>query len=780
MRHTLNNRMAQPLLSWVAPVLHIRNRIQAAVIAHRSLFIAGALVVYLGGWTGVGASFWYLHAAAEGLPDAAAVSGAGSMARATTIADGKGRHAFTIFQERRLQVPLSRVSPNLIQAIIAIEDRRFYNHGGIDPIRIAGAAINDLVKYRAEQGGSTITQQLARLTLLTPEKTIRRKLQEVVLAVRFERTFTKDEILELYLNKAYFGDGLYGVEAASLGYFGRHASELSVAEAALIAGLVKSPSTYAPTVSRERALARRNIVLHVMRRTGAIDESTCQSALRSPLLLNDTLRREEAYGQYFKEEVRKQLVELFGWDRVYQDGLKVETTIDLDMQKAAEAEVAKALGTIEQRQMRHRRSRTAAAGKDPLQAALVAIDPRTGEVRAMVGGRDFDESRFNRATQSRRQPGSAFKPFVYAAALERGFTPATQITGLNQPVFTVDGAWLPEDEHLEGDAISMRAALRMSSNRAAVSMLRTIGIPAAADYAEQLGVGKLPRVPSLALGSGEVTLLAMTSAFGAFANEGRLATPSLIRRVTTSDGQVLYEATVTPRRAVSPATAFLITSMLQDVVNAGTASKVREIGFRLPAAGKTGTTNDYRDAWFVGYTPALVTGVWVGYDQPRTIIRGGYAADVTVPLWARFMMVAARTDKPEQFRRPSTVTAVDVCRLSGRLATDSCRRADARMAYTEYFARGTTPIDLCLLHRFDGLRALVTVLASEVPMPSPVVAGAVSVGETPAPQPAGQAGAVTPPEAPVKKKRGFWGRLFGVGGNDRKDKPGPRQPSSRR
>jgi 1A family penicillin-binding protein len=748
-------------------VLDTRSRIQAAVIAHRSLFLAAAFVVYLGGCTGLGASFWYLHAAAKGLPDAAAVSAAGSMARATTIADGAGRHAFTIFQEQRLQVPLSRVSPNLIQAILAIEDRRFYNHGGIDPIRIAGAAVNDLVKYRAEQGGSTITQQLARLTLLTPEKTIRRKLQEVVLAARFERTFTKDQILELYLNKAYFGDGLHGVEAASLGYFGRHASELSVAEAALIAGLVKSPSTYAPTVSPERAVARRNIVLRAMRRTRAIDEGTYQSALRSQLRLNDTLRREEAYGRYFKEEVRKQLVEKFGWNRVYQDGLKVETTIDLDMQKAAEAEVAKALGNIEQQLKRHRRSRS--GKEDPLQAALVAIDPRTGEVRAMVGGRDFDGSRFNRATQSRRQPGSAFKPFVYAAALERGFTPATQITGLSQPVFTDAGAWIPADEHLDGDAISMRAALRMSSNRAAVSMLRTIGIPAAADYAEQLGVGKLPRVPSLALGSGEVTLLAMTSAFGAFANEGQLATPSLIRRVTTSDGQVLYEAKVTPRRAVSPATAFLITSMLQDVINAGTGSKVREIGFRLPAAGKTGTTNDYRDAWFVGYTPVLVTGVWVGYDQPRTIIRGGYAADVTVPLWARFMMTASRADTPQQFRRPSTVMTADVCRLSGRLATDSCRRADPRMAYTEYFARGTAPIDVCLLHRFGGLRALFTTApASEVTIPSPVVARAVV--EPQAPQPASQMTAAAPAEAPEKKKRGFWGRLFGKGDGARPDK----------
>ena len=742
----------------------IRHQIEAAVIAHRSLFLAAAFVVCFGAWTGVGGSLYYLHAAAAGLPDDTAVRAVGSMARATTIADTKGRHAFTIFQERRLQVPLSRVSPSMIQAILAIEDRRFYNHGGIDPIRIAGAAVYDLVTYSADQGGSTITQQLARLTLLTPDKTLRRKLQEAVLATRFERTYTKNEILELYLNKAYFGDGLYGVEAASLGYFGRHAAELGVVEAALIAGLVKSPSTYAPTAHPNRAITRRNIVLRAMREVRAIDDKTYQAAVRTPLRLNDTLRREEAFGRYFKEEVRKELVERFGWDRVYTEGLKVETTLDLDMQKAAETEVARALADVEQRQAS--RKRGAAAAKDPLQAALVAIDPRTGEVRAMVGGRDFDGSRFNRATQSRRQPGSAFKPFVYAAALERGFTPATQITGLSEPMYGVGGAWLPEDEHLEGDAITMRAALRMSSNRAAVSMLRTIGIPAAVQYAENLGVGKMPSVPSLALGSGEVTLLSLTAAFGAFANEGRLATPSLIRRVTTSDGRVLYEAAVSAKRAVSPATAFLITSMLQDVVNAGTAANAREIGFRLPAAGKTGTTNDYRDAWFVGYTPALVTGVWVGYDQPRTIMRGAYAAQVTVPLWARFMMDATRGDKPERFRAPSTVKAVEVCRTSGRLVTDSCRRADGGMAFTEYFARGTEPADFCVLHRSDGLRALFTMRTPEVVLPSPSAAVARARNESPAPPPASHAAAAPPPqpEAPAKKKRGFWGKLFGKGG----------------
>jgi 1A family penicillin-binding protein len=730
-------------------------RVEAALKAHCLLCLAGALVLWVGACAALAASLWYIHAAVRALPDHAAIRAAGSMVRATTIADVKGRHAFTIFEERRLQVPLARVSPVLVDAILAIEDRRFYDHRGIDPIRIAGAALHDLLKFRAEQGGSTITQQLARLSLLTPETTIRRKLQEAILARRLEQTFSKSEILELYLNKAYFGDGLYGVEAASLGYFGKHAAELSLPEAALIAGLVKSPSTYAPTVSPDRALARRQVVLGAMRRSGVLDQSAYESALRTPLRLTDALRREEAYGRYFKEEVRKQLVELFGWTRVHRDGLHVETTLDLEMQKAAEAEVARALTDIERRQARSRRAR----GNDQdLQAALVAIDPRSGEVRAMVGGRDFERSRYNRVTQARRQAGSAFKPFVYAAALEQGFTPSTLITGLNEPVTTSNGAWLPDDEHLEGDAITMRAALRTSSNRAAVRVLGEIGIPTAVNYVRQLGVETPPAVPSLALGSGEVTLLSLTSAFCAFANEGQLATPTLIRRVTTREGEVLYQAAGTARPAVTPTTAFLITSMLQDVVNAGTAARARQLGFRLPAAGKTGTTNDYRDAWFVGYTPKLVTGVWVGYDQPRTIVRGGYATELTVPLWARFMTVATRHDKAEQFRPPSTVIGVDLCPASGRLAREACHRDPEAKVYTEYFARGSQPLDPCDRHRPDVLRALLRELGIPVSARDGSVAADARHAHA---EPSGDSDAASDTPSLPKKKRGFWARLFG-------------------
>jgi penicillin-binding protein 1A len=545
---------------------------------------------------------------------------------------------------------------------------------------------------------------------------------------------------------------------------------------------VKSPSTYAPTINLDRAVARRNVVLQAMRDTGAINDATYRSAIAGQPHLEDALRSEESYGQYFKEEVRKQLVQRFGWDRVYEGGLKVYTTLDIDMQKAAEAEVARSLAEIEHRQAA-RRATEAAPATEPLQAALVAMDPGTGEVRAMVGGRDFDQSHFNRATQARRQAGSAFKPFVYAAALEQGFTPATVIAALQTPISTLQGDWLPDD-HGGGSAMSMRTALRTSSNRAAVSLLQQVGISTAVSYAQRLGITNVPAVPSLALGSGEVTLLSMTSAYSAFDHQGMLTPPSLIRRVEDASGRVMYTSPAQEHRALSEAAAFIMTSMMSDVINAGTAWQARRVGFTLPAAGKTGTTNEYRDAGFIGFTPHLVAGVWVGYDTPRTIMANGYAGDLAVPLWGRFMAAATRGDKPDRFRMPSSVVPVTICRLSGKLATDACRGAvvfdqdgeatDRSMVYTEYFVRGTEPTDYCPLHTMP----YATVATSGTVSSMPNVATAVDTGSSaaapfggaraaasgPAAQgenPATTQSPATPPTEEKPRKRGFWGRLFG-------------------
>src|SRR6185503_2893312 len=466
--------------------------------AHRRTFVGAVVTLSLLMWAVAATGLWLIVGVASGLPDNNALRGVGSMARATTVLDASGATAFTIYKEQRIEVPLSQVSPHLISALVAIEDQRFFDHGGVDVIRIVGAAWKNVLDGWGSQGGSTITQQLARQSLLTREKTVTRKLTEIVVAARLEQEFTKSQILELYFNKIYFGDGLYGVEAASLGYFGKHAADLDVAEAALLAGLVKAPSTYAPTVNLARARARRNAALDSMRAAGAIDEPTLRAAKATTIELHDALRGQESYGQYFKEEVRKELVRQFGWERVYEGGLKVYTTLDLNLQKAAEAEVQRAVSEIEKRQAASRGKRAAAASDEPLQAALVALDPHTGEVRAMVGGRSFDDSHFNRVTQARRQAGSAFKPFVYAAALERGYTPASIISALDTPIMTLQGAWVPDD-HGTSDEMTMRAALRLSSNRAAVQMLQDIGIPAAVSAAQRLGLGDVPGVPSLAL-----------------------------------------------------------------------------------------------------------------------------------------------------------------------------------------------------------------------------------------------------------------------------------------
>jgi 1A family penicillin-binding protein len=751
----------------VIETAHIyQRRVMAMAEAHRRLSIAAVVVVSSCAVIAIGTTIWFVVSIVGSIPDTAALRGIGTMAQATTLLDAQDHQAFTIFREQRIDVPLSRVSRGLVAAIIAIEDQRFYDHRGVDVVRVMGAALNNVLEGRLAQGGSTITQQLARQSFLTPDKTVRRKLTEALVAARIEKQFNKNEILSLYLNKVYFGDGLYGVEAASLGYFGKHASDVSVAEAALLAGLVKAPSSYAPTVSIERATARRNVVLQAMRDEKMIDRPAYEAAIKAPVVLNDGLRQGEAYGQYFKEEVRRFLVERFGWERVYEGGLKVYTTIDLQMQKAAEAEVARGLADIEKRQGKLKTS-----GTDALQAALVAMDPHTGDVRAMVGGRDFALSSFNRATQAKRQPGSAFKPFVYAAALERGFTPGTLLTNLDEPIMTLQGAWVPEDEHLESPTMTMRTALRTSSNRAAVRMLEDVGIPVTVQYAKQLGVGSVPSVPSLALGSGEVTLVSMTAAFGTFANSGMVPTPVLVRRVETTSGEVLYADEHVQQRAVSDATAFQMSEMLADVVNSGTAWPARREGFLLPAAGKTGTTNDYHDAWFVGFTPRLVTGVWVGYDQPKKIISRGYAAELAVPLWAKFMIQATQQDGARWFGRPRNVTSVSICRLSGKLATDSCRDAVIKdkngeltrqsMVYAENFVLGTEPTESCPIHgRVLGgpLRALAALIAPRSSAQAQRVSSqpvAAVVHEEP-----------PPPKAdpqPAPRKRGFWGRVFGVG-----------------
>jgi penicillin-binding protein 1A len=748
---------------------------------------AMAIAVFLvSGWVA-----WFSYDLTAGLPDGKAIRGLGDMAQATTLYDAKDQPVFTIFKEQRIEIPLEKMSPHFLKAVLSIEDQRFYDHTGVDAIRVGAAVLKNVREGRRAEGGSTITQQLARQSFLSRDKTYRRKLKEVILAAHIEGIYDKNEILTLYLNKVYFGDGLYGVEAAARGYLGKPAAELDVAEAALLAGLIQSPSSYAPTVNLDRALARRNIVLNAMTSTGVIDAPTAEKAKKSKVKLDNGLEIRETYGLYFKEQVRKDLVDRFGWERVYQGGLKVYMTMDSDLQQAAEKLVEKSLVEIESRPgFKHpaRKALTAKEGESPayLQGSLLSLDPTTGHVVAMVGGRDFTESRFNRATQAKRQSGSAFKPFVFAAALEAGFSPATVITNLDAPIETLQGKWVPEDEHSTATSMTMRTALKTSSNRAAVQMLNTVGIDKTVGYAQRLNVGTPPSVPSLALGTSDVTLMSLTAAYGAFAAEGVVRPPVLIRRVEDSDGNILYQDEQKSAQAVSKATAYLMSSMLADVVNHGTGYRARQSGFTLPAAGKTGTTNDYLDAWFVGYTPRIVTGVWLGFDQPQTIISNGYAGELAVPMWAGYMKVATKGHKQDWFERPADVVGVNVCRVSGKRPNDGCDTVEVlsrdglvesrSMIYTEYFTKGSQPSGICQLHPHRGLLDRIAGVFGENDSPRPVSAEEVGLapanpasttGASPAPAPSPNA----PPPAKVeedkeKKKGGFWGRLFG---RDKKD-----------
>jgi penicillin-binding protein 1A len=740
------------------------------------------------------------------------------MAQSTTIYDVNDRPVFTIFKEQRIEVPLDRISPNFLEAVISVEDQRFYEHSGVDAIRVGAAVLRNIEEGRRAEGGSTITQQLARQSFLTRDKTYRRKLKEVILAAYIESVYSKKEILELYLNKVYFGDGLYGVEAAARGYFAKSASDLTVDEGALLAGLIQSPSSYAPSVNLDRAVARRAVVLQTMVASGAIDQATADRARKAPVRLANSLEIKETSGLYFKEQVRRELVERFGWQRVYQGGLRVSTTLDPELQQAAERLVEKGLHDIERRSGFGFPPRAAdapragvasasqsatkeTASTEYLQGALVAFDPTNGYVRALVGGRDFDESRFNRAVQARRQAGSAFKPFVFAAAIEAGYSPASVITNLNDPILTAQGDWVPEDEHTTADSMTLRTALRTSSNRAAVQLLNSVGIPRAVDYAKRLSVGTPPSVPSLALGAGEVTLLSMTAAYGAFANGGVVRSPVFIRRVEDSEGKVLYTDEGKSQRAISETTAFLMASMLSDVINHGTAYRARQAGFTLPAAGKTGTTNEYVDAWFVGFTPHLVTGVWMGFDQPKTILRNGYAGELAVPVWASFMKTATRGDKPDQFKRPANIAAVNVCRVSGKLPNGGCDDVEVvtrdgflerrSMIYTEYFVRGSEPTALCPLHEplslLDRLAGVFGKDNHAPPVPADEVGPTAPAASKPGPQPTPPAATRAPaPAAPPttsepaseepKKKRGFWSRVFGLGKDKEKKQEAPKKP----
>jgi 1A family penicillin-binding protein len=596
----------------------------------------------------------------------------------TTFTWADGRPWFRMDEQRR-DVPLASISPLLRDAVIAVEDHRFYKHVGIDPLGVARAAWTN-VRTDEVQGASTLTQQLARTLFLSNRRTWSRKLEEAALALVLEQQLSKDEILELYLNRVYLSSGVYGVEPLSQRLFGKSSSDVTLAEAALIAGLIQAPSALSPWSNLDGAMERGRTVLARMRQEGYINEAQERDAGRVRLRIRPYAVAVDARAGYAKEYLRQRFRDEFGGD--HPPDWMVRTSFLPPVQDAAERAVANGLRRL---------------GRRDLQAALVAIEPATGDVVAMVGGRDFLESPFNRAVRARRQPGSTFKPFVFAAALSEGWSPVQVIDGLRAVAIPDETGheWSPRNVSLSPDAaLTLREALVESNNRAAAALQQRIGSRPVLRLASDSGLAGQPDVPSLALGSGLVTPLELARGYSAFANGGWRVEPRGVLQVTDADGGLVFDQRIQRAQAMSDAVAFQVTSMLQDVVSRGTGEIIRSHGVTFPVAGKTGTTNDFKDAWFAGYSSSLVAVVWVGLDQPASMGREYYGAKVAGPIWAEFMRRASATYRPQAFRPPRTVRAVSLCRVSYAKPVNGCP------VYDEYFKAGDAePSRLCTQHR---------------------------------------------------------------------------------
>lgn len=671
------------------------SRSRKAKILIKTALILGAIIV--------GIIFAAVIRLSAGLPSIEVIKNY-QPAASTKILDCQGRFVVEFFEQRRTPVPLSQIPQNLKDALIIVEDKRFYSHWGVDFIRIFGAAFYNLKSFRFRaQGASTITQQLARTMFLTLDKTLIRKIKEMLLAFELERTYSKDEILELYLNMVYFGHGMHGVEAAAQAYFNKSVQNLDLAQCALIAALPKAPHIYSPYINPQSALKRRNFFLKTLYQHKKITQTAFDKAIAEPLGVRPKMSlKNEA--PYFVEEIRKYLVDKYGEEFVYTSGAVIYSTLDLDMQRSANQAVEANLSKIERDyKLPNRKAKydtlvmtDTLAKPNYLQGALVAIDPQTGYVRVMLGGRDFGRSQFNRAVQAKRQAGSAFKPFVYAAAIEQGFTPAdleedTPLT-INIPG-TADYTPTNFDHKFMG-TMTLRRALALSRNIVAVRLISKVSPEAVTRYANAMGISsQLKPYYSLALGSCDVTLQDMTSSFCALANNGYKVKPILFTKIVDADGRVLEENNIQSELALDAKIAYSVTQMLKSVVDAGTGYAVRRLGFSYPAAGKTGTTDDYTDNWFIGYTPDLVCGVWVGYDQKKTVFRGATGGGVAAPIWAEFMNGIKPMLSGRDFSQPDSMIWVRVCDLTGYLATSRCPKTRE-----EIFIVGHEPSQQCMYH----------------------------------------------------------------------------------
>jgi penicillin-binding protein 1A len=582
------------------------------------LLIAGLVTVAIG--TGLA---WFLSL---DLPDIRSMDDNRPLV-ATRVVDRHGRPIDAIYKQYRIVITQHEMTPLLRKAFVAAEDSRYFSHPGIDLWSILRAAINNLRSGHRGQGGSTITQQVTRALMLDRKKTYQRKLTEAILAYRLDHILSKQDVLTIYLNEIYLGEGAYGVEAAARTYFSKSARELNLAEAALLAGLPQSPSRYSPIHHWQAAKARQRYVLNRMAEDGIITPAHARSAYNRPIRLNPSGAMKQAAG-YFTDYVRSLLAREYGEKALYREGLTVWTTLDSRLQQAAVTTLAQGL----------KRARANLSGRAGLQGALVAIDSATGAIRALVGGASYTKSPFNRAVAARRQPGSVFKPIIYAAAFEQGISPELRLDDAPLLIRNPDGTtWKPRNySHTYRGPTSLREALIHSNNIVTIKLLQKIHPGPAIALARKMGIHSelKPELP-LALGAFPVTVLEMTGAYTVFADGGLYHVPRAITRVRDRKGRVRPWPAPPVRQPVSAATARTMTDILGQVISRGTGSQARGIP---GAAGKTGTSDDNRDAWFIGYTDTLTTGVWVGYDRGRTLGRGGTGGRIAAPIWKEFML----------------------------------------------------------------------------------------------------------------------------------------------
>lgn len=634
------------------------------------------------------------------------------MRERSTVFDMDAKIYSRLQGENRIVVPRSDVSAHFVNALLAREDARFYSHRGVDPIGIVRAIFRNVKGGGATQGASTLTQQLARNSFPLGGKNIHRKLLEAFVAARIEQHYSKEEILEHYMNRIYFGAGVYGIETASLAYFGKHAKDLSLAESAMIAGIIRGPTRYSPVRNMKGALRERDTVLERLVKAEKITAAQAAAAKTAPIAL---VRKRPLGAQenYAMDMVQRELEVLLSDEQQAQGGMKIYTTIDPALQRAADASVDAQLRKVEARAgYAHPRKAdfSAEAKQDELQTpylqgALVAIDNRTGGIRALVGGRDYSESKLNRAVQAERQVGSTWKPFVYAAAFGRGLLPGGTIDDGPIQRGEIQGAanWTPDnsDGSYKG-AMRAEEGLILSRNTMSVRVGDRAGLEEIARVARVVGIEEMPRQPAVYLGAFEAKLADLTSAYTVFPNGGVRRQSYIIERIDDAMGEVIYRSGHLQSRVLDAGVCWEVNAALAKVIERGTAQGAKQLGFTRPAAGKTGTTNDYKDAWFVGYTSTLTCGVWVGLDQPQTIMAKGYGAALALPIWVDVMNAGTPARYPARaFAPPGPLQRCTACGISNELATGNCEKAGT--AYVIDLPASCVPRDPCSIHRGDIL-----------------------------------------------------------------------------